>query len=664
MAMRIGGLMSGMDTESIIKELVAVKQTKVDDTRKAQTKLKWKQEAWKELNSKLMRFYDKYLGTMRLSSDYVKKVTKVSNPNVASVITGEGSMNSVLNMHVTDLASSDYLTGAKLNGSTPYTSETKLTDAAADGGMGIAVGSKVEINTSKGATTIEITDGMKVKDLVAELQKAGVNASFDENQQRFYVGAKETGKDKGFQLVAANGDGIAALDTLGLSYYGDATSPDPSDTELYYKSIIDNEQNIKDSLYAEKKASLLNQKKAYESNMNNLMKTITDNYADEFAGVDITNAQDIKDHINSMDPDSKTYKALQSWGTKYDTAKQGLDDAMSHLEVTGTDSDGNDIYDLNTSTKNTIDAEVTDKVNFAQNMLNRIQGNGAPLNGSATKMNGTDATITLNGETYTSSSNSFSINGLTITVNAKTDPASPVTITTMDDTDGIYDMIKGFIKEYNSLVNEMDKLYNADSARGYEPLTDEEKDGMSDTKIDEWEDKIKDAILRKDTTLGSVSGAMKEIMMSGVTVDGKKMYLSDFGIETLSYFLSAENEKNAYHIAGDSDDEYTSGTEDKLKSMIANDPDTVVSFFTQLSRSMYTKMTDLMKQTDYSSSYTAYDDKKMKLEYDDYTAKIKDLEKKLNDYEDKWYAKFAAMETALAKMQSNASAVTSLLGGS
>ena len=49
--------------------------------------------------------------------------------------------------------------------------------------------------------------------------------------------------------------------------------------------------------------------------------------------------------------------------------------------------------------------------------------------------------------------------------------------------------------------------------------------------------------------------------------------------------------------------------------------------------------------------------------YDDYTVKIKELEKKLADYEDKWYAKFAAMETALAKMQNNASAVTSLLGG-
>ena len=47
MAMRMSGLMSGMDTETIIKELVSAKQTKVDDAKKAQTKLQWKQDAWK-----------------------------------------------------------------------------------------------------------------------------------------------------------------------------------------------------------------------------------------------------------------------------------------------------------------------------------------------------------------------------------------------------------------------------------------------------------------------------------------------------------------------------------------------------------------------------------------------------------------------------------------
>ena len=141
------------------------------------------------------------------------------------------------------------------------------------------------------------------------------------------------------------------------------------------------------------------------------------------------------------------------------------------------------------------------------------------------------------------------------------------------------------------------------------------------------------------------------------------MYLSNFGIGTLNYFTAAENEKNAYHIDGDPDDEHTSGNADKLKSMIANDPDTVVAFFTKLTENLRSEMFDIMKGTDYSSAFTAYDDKKMQKEYDEYTTKIKELEDKLADYEDKWYAKFAAMETALAKMQNNASAVTSLLGG-
>ena len=66
----------------------------------------------------------------------------------------------------------------------------------------------------------------------------------------------------------------------------------------------------------------------------------------------------------------------------------------------------------------------------------------------------------------------------------------------------------------------------------------------------------------------------------------------------------------------------------------------------------------------YRSFGSFYDDKKMKSDYDDYKTKISELEEKLNDYEDKWYSKFSKMETALAKLQSNSSAVTALLGGS
>ena len=36
-------------------------------------------------------------------------------------------------------------------------------------------------------------------------------------------------------------------------------------------------------------------------------------------------------------------------------------------------------------------------------------------------------------------------------------------------------MIKDFIKGYNEVLGEMNTRYNASSARGYEPLTEEEK---------------------------------------------------------------------------------------------------------------------------------------------------------------------------------------------
>ena len=93
--MRLSGLISGMDTESIIQELVSAKQIKVDNTKKAQTKHEWKQEAWKSLNTKLKNLQSKYVANLRFSSSYMKKTTKVSNSSAVSVITGEDAVNGV-----------------------------------------------------------------------------------------------------------------------------------------------------------------------------------------------------------------------------------------------------------------------------------------------------------------------------------------------------------------------------------------------------------------------------------------------------------------------------------------------------------------------------------------------------------------------------------------
>jgi len=282
----------------------------------------------------------------------------------------------------------------------------------------------------------------------------------------------------------------------------------------------------------------------------------------------------------------------------------------------------------------------------------------------ATKVDGSNAKIWLNDAEFTSDTNVFQINGLTITALQQTKAGEEVTLTTENDTSGIYDMIKNLFKEYNELINSMDKLYNDDSGKDYDPLSEEEEYSMSEKKVEDWEQKIKDSLLYRDENLSDISTALKDVMSSGFTVNGKTMYLSDFGIATLGYFSAEKYERNAYHIDGDADDENTSTATNKLKEMITNNPDTVVDFFSQLSQKLYDKMFDMSKSVNGYRSYgNFYDDKKLTSDYTSYTSKIADLEEKLFAYEDKWYKKFAEMETAMAKMQSNSTAVTNMLGG-
>ena len=69
-----------------------------------------------------------------------------------------------------------------------------------------------------------------------------------------------------------------------------------------------------------------------------------------------------------------------------------------------------------------------------------------------------------------------------------------------------------------------------------------------------------------------------------------------------------------------------------------------------------------MASSDYSSIYKVYNDKKMKTDYDKYTKDIKNLEKKLSEAEDRYYKKFAAMEKAMAQLNSGANAIAGLFG--
>ncbi len=503
---RVTGMYSGLDTESIISELASARSVKIQSMEKSQTKLSWKIDAWKDLNTKIYDLYSGTLSSMRFTGSYTKKTTTVSDSSKASVITASTAMNSTQELEITQLAKTGYMTGGKISssdGSTVTTSTTLASLGITSDSISFTVG--FGENGTNDTKELTFSSTSTISDVVSALKDAGLNVNFDSTNQRLFISSSESGAEANFELTAASGS-EDALAALGLS----------------------------------------------------------------------------------------------------------------------TDSS---------------------------------------VENAAVKIKGVDASITLNGATFTSKTNTFEVNGLTITVNETTEEGKPITLTTANDSSGIYDMIKDFISKYNDLIKEMDTLYNADDASDYMPLTSEEKDSMSDTEVEEWENKIKESLLRRDSTLYSVANAIKSAMSAGIKMsDGSTMYLSDLGISKLSYFTAEDNEKYLYHIDGDSDDDNTKNKTDKLLAAITTDPEKVTEFFTSLTTSVYNTLTQKMSSTELSSAFTVYNDKQMKNQLTEYAEDIEDAQDKLDDYIDRWYDKFTAMETALAKLESNSSAVSSLLG--
>lgn len=700
---RLTGLVSGLDTESLVSQLVSAYSLKKESVVKQKTKLEWKQEKWKELNTKIYNLYSKTIANMQYTSAYTAKSTKVSDETKVSVVASDSAASGTHSISIEKLAKSGYMTGAKLTGANgTLSASSKLSEL----GISSKATIKVKAGENGAEKTIEIDGNTTLQQLSSKLKDAGVNASFDAGQQRMYVSSKKTGTANEFVLEGIDAAGVGALMKLGLTTQQqiiDSVTADVQDEWAKWNNYANAEisfdaagnvtvTGVSDSAAAEIKTYIEDQYSTrlqeFTDAQNKTITTMSEKF--DGTGLDIDaslekyNAykEKLAAYNEAKDDDTKTedeinelrtasddaYQAYLTSVTVYDS-KDGDKQVISTAELEAYESAKANLNEKYTDNVQSLQIATTEefwgRVKDAQESVDMVMNLDDTKYGN--RVEASDCEFTLDGVKYVEDTNSVTINGLTIsakatTVNPTTGVAEEVSIVTDEDYSKVYDNIKNFIKGYNELIIEMDKLYNADSSKGYEPLTDEEKEAMSDTDIEKWEDKIKDSLLRRDSTLDSVTQVMKSAMSATYEVNGKKMSLSDFGINTLSYFLAADNEKGAYHIDGDEDDSSTSGNDDKLMKMITTDPDTVTSFFTQLSKNLYTTLGKAMKGTELRSAYTVYNDKQLKSDLEEYDDKIADWEEKIEYWEEYYYSKFAEMETALSKLESSSSSLSSLMG--
>ena len=695
MPIRMSGLQSGLDTETLVSALVSGYTLQKDNMVKAQTKLQWKQDSWKAMNKSIYSFYSGKLSAARLSKTYNAKSASVSDSTKAKITAGAEAVNGTQTLEIKELASTGYLTGGVVSAkddkgnSVKADGSTKLSDIT-----GLTSGT-ITVSAEGKNKDITLTEDMTVNQFVVQLKDAGLNANFDANNQRFFVSSKTSGADHDFSITASDADGLTSLQKMRLFTLNDTETKEYEKWAAYANDTAALDE-LKQSTYESRKINYEDRAKTYADKYNAAKAVVDAIKADDtWTTIDDKKAKlaslkssfdaEYSSYAKTDDKGNKTYDtdklkedgkleefnarkkeidALSDTVDKYDKAVNDMADSKDYVTI---DAEGKAVADPgnanliaevnseNATIKSNSDAAIKAKVDYSVNMLNKIQNGSLTSSKEAARVTGKDATIILNKATYTSNTNNFAINGLTITAEAKTD--SEITITTNTDTDAVYDSIKDFFKEYNALIKSMDEAYNASSSKGYEPLTSDEKEALSEDEVKEWEKKIKDSLLRKDATLGSASSSMKNLMAQSFEINGKKYSLATFGIKTQGYFDAADNEKGVYHIDGDKDDDVSSGNDDKLRAAIASDPDAVISFFSQLATSVYNDLSKKMATSSVSSAYTLYNDKQMTKEYTSYTTKISDKEDEITKWEDYYYKKFSSMESALAKLNQTQSSL-------
>lgn len=703
MPLRMTGMTSGLDTDSIVSALMEAQTTKKTKVENKKTKLEWTQNIWTGLNKKLYSFYTDSAGKMRFQSSYQTKKAASSDASILTATAQSSASSGSYTVKVNQLAAAQYVTSAKVS--------AKSTDAS-----GKVTESKVTSDTklsalgfdTEGDTTIEITAGEKtinlnvdetttVRDFVNALKDAGLNASFDEKQGRFFISAKESGADGKFTITSKTmtGEQVAAQNKLMDSVdYSNLSSGD-QDTVKKILSDLKNAQDTSAAADAEKSLQDISDRtakeKATEYYNNKLTDDILSQYKYETDGTDGTG-----DAHKAGDIDySKVKQALQNAGLdnnvytdsdrlivlKQKIIEPAVTENLASEEYTGKIDNAvtSGLEDAGIEKQSERYSTIRLAVNgYAQAMkdgteqskesalkllgMDDIDGSAVKESADGTGMvviEAADSIVQVNGATLTSSNTTLDVNGLSLNLVSASDREVKVTVS--NDSTAVYDAIKDFVEQYNSALSEMNKYYYADSARGYDPLTDDQKEAMSDEEVEKWETKIKDSLLRRDSTLSGILETFRT-SLTGITVkasDGKTYSLANLGITTGKDY----KEYGLLHIKGDEDDTDYADSENTLQSMINSDPDIVMEVMSGIVSNLYDSINKkISTTTTMKSALSFYNDKEMTKQMTQYKKDIKSWETKLSDMEDRYYKQFSAMETALSKLQSQQNSLASYLG--
>ncbi len=582
--LRIGGLISGMDTQAEIDKIMKYSRAPLDRLKQKQQMLIWKQEAYRTQNTALTKLRD-LLTNLKLTGTYQTKTANSTNTNVATA-TANSKASGSYRIHVDKLAESAHnqsvqalsvrtmVTGGRISGTVNFASDESFT-------INVDGGESKNITISAGSyTASQLAASIQVQ-LLADNFDDPVNVKVTaEGNLVFYSGLKSNGEVRSITL---NG---SALTTMG--FVDGANSKEITGSAISSGTVLVNSSNnryriavgasaVQEFTLPDGSYSLAD----IASFMETQIRTLGGEYAE--VGVTVTDANELKfSYLNPADPDNAQIKL--SPGSSNDILQElgfgagAISDARNNIDPTKSLWNERDKF-VNSSyivdehqafafvingqafsfsyqdSLNKIIAEINgnsaagvtayydgfnDKLMLTSNAVGDNNEGGAEIqlsdtNGvlrnlfgidQANETGGANAELTINGSSIQQKDNTFTFNNITFNLAGLGD----TTVTIGSNTEEVTKKVKEFIDKYNEIIEVMNTEVNETRATSgskykfYEPLTDEQRKAMSEDQIKAWEEKAKEGILHNNSLLSDAIREMRtglsRIVSNPVSITG------------------------------------------------------------------------------------------------------------------------------------------------
>jgi flagellar hook-associated protein 2 len=709
---RVSGLASGMDIDSIVSDLMKAERIPLTKIEKEKTLLEWKRDAYREINKLLFDFQNELFEFTRTQNYRIRNVTSTNEDFVTATVANGAGTGTYTISEITRLAKAATMKNAEgisadknhkvdVNKGLYFISDS-FKNADFEWKQGGLESESIKINhDNRKVVKLNLKEGQTLQnnesdsfstDISIKVNGKGINVIFKTSEEE---GKSWPDTDENVAFVHSDGT-IEFKNTLNINdvVEVDYVVNEKKETRTLTKKD-DKIQNTIQITGALKEGSInitigdttftdepiiRDGNEQNGSRMGNFKRgeeviatinydtgqiTFTDHFLEEqftdeteTLHIDITSKQnyftfDLATHTS----EGKMYEnfivsgttSLNSVMNKVNNSSLGLmmfyDSFTDQVTLTRTETGK-----FNDEDKSDIIIEkgfLTDILRFNEFTEST---NLSELEESTLYNDGHNAEFTINGLKTERSSNTFTINGVSFTLKntMEAGSAQPVTISVNNDNEKLFETIKGFVDQYNEIVEKIETKLNEPYYKSYEPLSDLEREELTEKQLEKWEEMARSGLLRRDPFLSSMITQMRSALYRVVNnneLNPQMTSLSAIGIKTTADYQSAKLQID----------------ENKLREAIEKDPESIELLFrggsTEGDQGIIHQLREIVKNTRDRIQSRAGSANMTEQQYtigrqiSNYEDRIERFEQRLRQLEDRYYRQFSMMEKAI--MQSN-----------